>query len=183
MAIKIATGTLDELECEGLVLGHFADERPPRGRCGFADWRLNGLISNFIKEGKITGTFLEKVLIPSQKRIPSDKILLIGLGISADLTYDQLYAAGYTISETVSKIGWRNLAMDVPAGDRCRLDVSVMTEAIATGYMDFCGEARRWPVFSTEFLADSTCLDGVVQGLDRFQRNAGDMMMDVDMMI
>jgi len=32
-SIRIATGTLDEVRGEGLVLGLFADERPP-GRCG-----------------------------------------------------------------------------------------------------------------------------------------------------
>ena len=183
MAVKIATGTLDEFENDGLVLGCFADERPPRGYCGFADWRLNGLISMNLKEGKITGTFLERVLIPSQKRIPSGMILLIGLGVSVDLTYDQLYTVGYTIAETVSKMNWRTLAVDIPGERRCGLEVPVMTEAMAAGYMDFCSEKQQGTLSSIEFLADAACRDGVLRGLNRLRNNVGDITADVDMMI
>jgi hypothetical protein len=45
-------------------LGIFSDEKPPRGICGFIDWRLNGLISHQIKQGKIGGKFAEKVIFP-----------------------------------------------------------------------------------------------------------------------
>lgn len=175
MAIKISTETLDELDCEGLVLSFFADERPPRGLCGFADWRLNGAISRYIKEGRITGAYLEKVLIPSRQRIPSPKILLIGLGKSSEITYDQLYTAGYTISETIAGMGWRELVLDIPTGGRCPLQVPIMTEAVITGYADFCSEApARFPAHVTGILAGPSCLEDVMQGLARFRKNAGD---------
>ncbi len=181
MAIKISTETLDELDCEGLVLSFFADERPPRGLCGFADWRLNGTISRHIKEGRITGAYLEKVLIPSRERIPSPRILLIGLGQSSEITYDQLYTAGYTISETIAGMGWRELVLDIPAGGRCPLQVSIMTEAVITGYADFCSEdPGKFPAQVTGILADLSCLDDVMHGLERFRRNTGNAMnMDV----
>ncbi len=172
MPIKISTETLDELDYEGLVLGFFSDERPPRGLCGFADWRLNGMISKYLKEETITGTYLEKVLIPSRDRLPSAKILLIGLGRSADLTYDQLYTAGYTISETIAGLGWQELALDIPTGGRCGLEVPVMTEAMITGYADFLSEnVRKGSALLTGVLADSSCLEAVLDGLDRYRRN------------
>lgn len=183
MAIKITTGILDELDCEGLVLGIFADERPPRGRGGFADWRLNGLVSRHLKEGRISGAYLEKVLIPSEGRMPAGKVLLIGLGRSEDLTYDQLYTAGYTISETISGVEWQSLALDIPAGGRCLLDASLMTEAMVTGLVDFCCEAPRWPVRSTDLLADFSYLNGVVNGLECFRKNARDAAANVDIFL
>jgi hypothetical protein len=175
MALKISTETLDELDCEGLVLVFFSDERPPRGLCGFADWRLNGIISRYLKEGRITGAFLEKILIPSQERVPCERILLLGLGKSAELTYDQLYTAGYTISETVTGMGWREIALNIPSNVRCVLDVPVMTEAMITGYVDFCNEnLKRCSIQLTGLLADSSDLDGVLSGLERFRRNTGE---------
>jgi len=175
MALKISTETLDELDCEGMVLVFFSDERPPRGLCGFADWRLNGIISRHIKEGRIQGTFLEKILIPSQERVPCERILLLGLGESTGLTYDQLYTAGYTISETITGMGWRELALDVPSGGRCGLDISVMTEALITGYVDYCNEdMKKCSIQLTGLLADSSNLEGVLSGLERFRRNTGE---------
>lgn len=172
MALKISTETLDELDCEGLVLVFFSDERPPRGLCGFADWRMNGLISRNLKEGRIKGTFLEKILIPSQERVPCGRILLFGLGESTELTYDQLYTAGYTISETIIGMGWREIALNVPSNGRCGLDVPVMTEALITGYVDFCNEdLNRCSIQLTGLLADSSNLEGVLGGLERFRRN------------
>ncbi|HRR42792.1 MAG TPA: M17 family peptidase N-terminal domain-containing protein [Syntrophales bacterium] len=182
-SIRIATGTLDEVRGEGLVLGLFADERPPRGRCGFADWRINGLISMYMKGGLVTGDFLEKTLIPSQERIASPKILLIGLGKSEEITYDQFYTAGYTIAETVSGVGWREVVLDVPTRGDSRLDVSTMTEALITGYADYRGEARRWPVYSTDVLADSSCREEIVKGLDRFRRKGGKDLLELDVLI
>ncbi len=181
-SIRIATGTLDEVRGDGLVLGLFADERPPRGRCGFADWRMNGLISRYMKDGLVTGAFLEKTLLPSQERIACPKILLIGLGKSEDITYDQFYTAGYTIAETVSGIGWREVVLDVPTRSG-RLDVSTMTEALITGYADYRGEARRWPVYTTDVLADSSCREYIVKGLDRFRKNGGKDVLDFDVLI
>jgi len=174
MALKISTETLDELDCEGLVLVFFSDERPPRGLCGFADWRLNGIISRSLKEGRISGTFLEKILIPSQERVPCGRIFLLGLGDSSGLTYDQLYTAGYTISETISGMGWREIALNIPSGSRCGLDVPVMTEAMITGYVDGCNEdVKKCSIQMTGLVADSPDAGHVLSGLERFRRNSG----------
>ena len=69
MQIKITTDPPDTVNHEGLVLGFFMDERPPRGDCGLVDWRLNGLISRELAQGHIAGSFLEQTLIASHSRI------------------------------------------------------------------------------------------------------------------
>ena len=58
MQIKLTTESLDRLPHECLVLGFFSDERPPRGNGGFVDWRLNGLVSRLIADGKIRNVFI-----------------------------------------------------------------------------------------------------------------------------
>jgi len=101
----------------------------------------------------------------------------LGLGESTSLTYDQIYTAGYTIAETITGMGWREIVLDVPAGGRCGLDVPVMTEALITGYVDFCNEdLKRCSIQLTDLLADASSVDDVLAGMERFRRNTGKTM-------
>jgi len=90
MKITISTASPDALARETLILGFFSDERPPKGYCGLVDWRLNGVISTEIAAGRIAGTYLEKVACAFSGRIPASRLLLIGMGALAELTYDRL---------------------------------------------------------------------------------------------
>lgn len=136
MRIKVSSEPLDVLTYESLAFGFFSDERPPRGYCGLADWRMNGLVSKLIAAGKITGAFMEKVLICSNHRIPSPKILLVGLGESTQLTYEKLYAAGHTISQTLGEIECVDFAFDIPGSGRCNLEVPKMAVTVVSGIFD-----------------------------------------------
>ncbi|MEQ8161652.1 MAG: leucyl aminopeptidase, partial [Smithellaceae bacterium] len=64
MQVTLSTEAPDLPAHKCLALGIFSDEKPPRGVCGFIDWRLNGFISREIKQGRILGRFGEKVIIP-----------------------------------------------------------------------------------------------------------------------
>ena len=136
MQIKISTESLDALSPECLVLGLFSDDRPPRGPCGFADWRLNGLISNLIASGRITGALRENVMIDTCRRIPAPKLILHGLGPLAGLTLEALHEAGLHLAATLTGLRCRDFAFDVPAATRAGLDVAQMTESLIRGFFD-----------------------------------------------
>jgi Trk K+ transport system NAD-binding subunit len=141
MQIKVTTESLDRLQHECLVLGFFSDERPPRGNGGFVDWRLNGLVSRLIAEGRIRGEFSERVLIGPQRRIPPRKIVLFGLG-----------RAGISATKPSGTRGrgWRNgvrmhcydFAVEVPAAGRSLLEVAEMTAHFTTGMFEFLSGDR-----------------------------------------
>ncbi len=82
MEVILSTLQADAYECEILVVGFFEDERPLRGSTGWVDWRLNGVLSRYLLEKKLLGIWKEMILIPSQARILSPLILLVGLGKS-----------------------------------------------------------------------------------------------------
>jgi len=136
MKIKVSSESLDALTYDSLAFGFFSDERPPRGYCGLADWRLNGLVSNLIAEGKVTGAFMEKVLITSDQRSASPNIFLMGLGESAQLTYEKLYTAGSTILQTMGEVECTNFAFDIPGAGRCDLEVPKMAVAVVSGVFE-----------------------------------------------
>ena len=111
MKITISTASPDVLARETLILGFFSDERPPKGYCGLVDWRLNGMISNEIAAGRISGNFLEKVACSFPGRIHVSRLLLFGMGALTELTYDRLYNAGFEICRMASGIGATDLAL------------------------------------------------------------------------
>ena len=65
MDIILSTEAGDLQECDVLVTGFFQDERPLKGSSGWIDWRLNGMISHFLIEKRLTGDWKETTLIPS----------------------------------------------------------------------------------------------------------------------
>ena len=173
MAIKIeAIKTLDDLNHDGLILGFFSDERPPRGHCGFADWRLNGMISKQIFDGNLAGSNFEKVLIAADRRLPSSKILLIGLGLIAELSYDILYSAGYAFAGNVENLKWDDFAFEIPGTGRCNLEMPIMTEAVLTGFFDaFSKNIANLEVLNPVLLIGQEMMEPVLDGVERFKKN------------
>jgi len=174
MKIWLSTASPDALARETLILGFFSDERPPRGYCGRVDWRLNGMISAEIAEGRISGSFLEKIAYAFPARIRAAHLLLFGLGALSDLTYDRLYNAGFEMARTVVGIGATDLALPMPAAGRGPLQLAGMTEALITGIFDGCArEPERLSALDLEIPAHPRSTAEIRRGLDRFRRQAG----------
>lgn len=176
MQIKITTESPDTLKREGLALGFFMDERPPRGACGLVDWRMNGLISREIAQGHIAGTFMEKIFITSPSRLAISKILLIGLGALHELTCERLYLSAYLLSETMDGIGCNDFVFNLPAAGRCHLGISDMAEAMVRGCFDFLSkDIEKWATASTGILAEESHLEDVITGLQNFKSHVRDV--------
>jgi len=174
MKIKITTASPDALNHDTLILGFFSDERPPRGYCGLVDWRLNGMISNAIAGGRISGIFLEKLACAFPERIRVSRLLLFGLGALSELTCDKLYNAGYEMARTVIGIGATDLALPVPAAGRGPLSLDGMTEAMITGIFDGLGRApEKLPTVILEIPGEPDHTRDTRRGVDLFRRRTG----------
>ncbi|MBL8914377.1 MAG: peptidase M17 [Archangium sp.] len=62
------------------------DERPLSGAAGFVDWRLCGEFSRILKTGFFTGTPGDKLLLPTESRVPARKLFAVGLGKTSSIT-------------------------------------------------------------------------------------------------
>ncbi len=176
MRIKITTESLDTLSCECLALGFFSDERPPRGYCGFVDWRVNGMISREIARGRLSGQFMEQTLFAPPPRIGASKILLWGMGPVTELTNEKLHLTGHNLSQIMENIRCSDFAFSIPAAGRCPLPVSGMTESIIRGRFDFLSQdIEKWASSSTTILADESYLEDVLAGLNNFRCSARDV--------
>ena len=175
MQIKVTTESLDRLPHECLVLGFFSDERPPKGNGGFVDWRLNGLVSRLIADGKISGAFSERVLLESQQRLPLQKIVLFGLGKRRELSYETLREAGARMTETAVRIHCYDFAVEVPGAGRSLLEVAEMTTQFTTGMFDYLsGNLEHLSTVNPCLLSDETFFQKTLLGIHKLRLNVKD---------
>jgi hypothetical protein len=175
MQLTISTANPDLPKHECLALGLFADEKPPRGTSGFIDWRLNGMISREIKQGRISGEFKEKIVIPYPQSIGAEMLLLFGLGNSHDISYDKIYNAAYLITEAAYGMSRHTFAFELCGEGRYNLATANIVEAMVTGIFDFLSE-------DVERISNMTCcivtsrahLQEVSLGIQQFKTNVND---------
>jgi hypothetical protein len=175
MQLNLSTENPDLPKHKCLALGIFADERPPRGICGFIDWRLNGLISMEIKQGRISGDFKEKIVIPFPGRIGTEILLLFGLGNISDINYDKIYNASYLITQAVDGMALNSFAFDLYGAGRSDLVTSNVAEAVITGIFDFlCSDIDKLSGMNACLVTSSTKLQEVSLGIKQFKNNVND---------
>lgn len=175
MQLNLSTENPDLPRHKCLALGIFADEKPPRGICGFMDWRLNGMISREIKQQRIRGDFEEKIIIPFLPRIGSDVLLLFGLGNASDINYDKIYNAAYLTAQTLDKMALDSFAFEFYGEGRVNLVTSNIVEAVVTGFFDFLSSDVE--KLSRTRACAVTCpgsFQAVFQGLRQFKSNVDD---------
>jgi hypothetical protein len=175
MQLILSTENPDLPKHKCLALGIFADEKPPRGICGLIDWRLNGMISSEIKQGRISGEFKEKIVIPFPQRIGAEMLLLFGLGNSHDINYDKIYNAAYLITETVCGLSLHSFAFEICGEDRSSLVTSNITEAMVTGIFDFLStDIEKIANMTACIVTSPSHLPEIYTGIQQFKNNVND---------
>lgn len=175
MQLNISTENPDLPKHECLVLGLFADEKPPRGTTGFIDWRLNGMISREIKQGRISGAFEEKTVIPFPQRIGAEILLLLGLGNTADINYDKIYNTAYIMAETVYGMSRHSFAFEICGENRTGLVTANIVEAMITGVFDFISaDIEKIINMSCCIITSPAYLRDVSLGIQQFKTNVND---------
>ena len=170
MQIHLSTEPPDLPKHKCLVLGIFSDEKPPCGICGFIDWRLNGLISHQIKQGKIGGKFAEKVIFPFPQRIGTEILMLFGLGNRATANYDKIQTAAYQIISAVDAMLLDNFAFDLPGENRISMDTADIAQAMVTGFFDYLSKDEEKLAKMTPCIVTSVAqLKNVSTGIKNFK--------------
>lgn len=85
--LTVGLEALDSLSgVEALCCFVTEDERPLSGAAGFLDWRLCGELSRVLGSGFFIGAPGDKLLVPTDARVPARRIFAIGLGRSQSVT-------------------------------------------------------------------------------------------------
>jgi hypothetical protein len=136
MDIVLSLELMDMQECDLLVSGFFQDERPLKGSSGWMDWRLNGALSGFLIEKKLTGDWPETLLIPSQGRVRARMILLFGLGKVREYSYLRLRESFPYLLETIKKLKTSNICFSLPYEENDGVDCGKLVEVLIEGIAD-----------------------------------------------
>jgi hypothetical protein len=136
MDVILSTEGIDLQECDILVTGFFQDERPLKGSSGWVDWRLNGMVSRFLIEKRLTGDWKETILIPSQGRITPRMILLLGLGKVKEYSYLHLRELSPFILETLKKLNTSNACLSLPYEESYNVDCGKLAEVLIESIAD-----------------------------------------------
>jgi leucyl aminopeptidase len=90
MEIKAITGELTRIETGAIIVGQYEDEKTPQGETAAVDKKLGGAIADMIKQGDIKGKAGEITPIHTLGKLPSSRILVLGLGKQKELTVNKL---------------------------------------------------------------------------------------------
>ncbi len=147
MDVILSKETIDLQESELLITGFFQDERPLQGTAGWLDWRLNGRLSRFLLEKKLTGEWKERTLIPSQRRVSPKWIVLFGLGKVKAYSYLTVRELVPSIHETIKHLKTTHIGISLPYGEEYDVDCGKLAEVILEGFIDLldqCPSDRTW---------------------------------------
>ena len=144
MDVILSTEGVDLQECDLLVTGFFEDERPLKGSSGWVDWRLNGSLSEFLLEKRLTGHWKEKTLIPSQGRMAPRMTLLVGLGKVKEYSYLHLREICPHLLEAVKNLKASSICLSLPYEESYNVDCGKLVEILIEGIAD-CLNSHRFP--------------------------------------
>ena len=112
MQIRALSERVTRIRTEILVLGFFQDVRPVRGLAGEVDWIHNGIFSHLMKLQKLKGQCGEAMLLASEAKLLTPKVLLVGLGQSPSYNDSVLLQVLLDIRSRLAALKVKRFAME-----------------------------------------------------------------------
>jgi hypothetical protein len=112
MKIQVRKGNCLDYKGEVIILFHFSDIRPLTGNLALLDWRCNASVSILWKRKQDLLKFGQLTIIATQGKIPTDTVILAGLGAIDTLDRDLRKEACRLALEAALKVGAREVAVD-----------------------------------------------------------------------
>jgi hypothetical protein len=86
--VQVRGGNLLNFRGDALLLFHHSDVRPLKGSVALVDWRLNAAVSILWKRKRELLRFGQLTVVATQGKLPSETIILAGLGLSDEFSAD-----------------------------------------------------------------------------------------------
>ena len=120
--VGVTTSPFERVVADVAIAGFFQSERPLRGAAGRADWRLCGLVSDLLADGRLREKTGAAVLVPGAGRLAADRVMLVGLGRRPRLDAARVHEASAAAIRRGILLGARRLALAPPTGDAAVAD-------------------------------------------------------------
>ena len=177
MEIRVVQGNIAQMESDCIVVNLFEGVTAPGGATGALDQALDGAISRLIASGDFTGKAESTALLYSDGKIPSPRVLLVGLGKAEKFDLHGVCRASAIAAKALAKTGGvRKYTTIVHGAGIAGLDTAQASQSVAEGALMAVYQATQYKreqkaagldsctvvEFSQEKLADVTA--GVKRG-------------------
>jgi hypothetical protein len=164
LRVVLATQPFERVEAEVAVATFFESDRPLRGAAGRADWRLCGLLSALLEQGRLAGSPSDALLVPTGGRLRSPLLLAVGLGSSQGFGAGQVSAAARAALTRVLDLGLRSASLGIPGEWIGAVPARPAAEALARGALQVLAE--RGGSFDLGLLVSEPAAGRALRGLE-----------------
>ncbi|MCK9519375.1 MAG: leucyl aminopeptidase family protein, partial [Dehalococcoidia bacterium] len=133
MDIRVSAGDITGFDADVVVVNLFEGVTAPGGATGAVDRALDGAISKLIELRDIRGKSGELTTIHTFGKIPAHRVVVAGLGKSADFDVDAVRNLAANVTRYVRKPGVGRVATILHGAGIAGLDAEACAQAIAEG--------------------------------------------------
>jgi len=133
MKIKAVTGNITDIKAGAIILGCYQDTKHMDDIVEAVDNVLKGAISNLIKQGDIKGKPGEYTLLYSCGLMPTDRIIIAGMGKKKDLTTGKISGSVADACRRLRQKGVSDIATSLLGAGINRIKTDRATQAITEG--------------------------------------------------
>jgi leucyl aminopeptidase len=108
--VTVQQGSIDRIAADAVAVNLFQGARQPAGATGAIDQALGGEISDILAGGDFKGELGDVLVLYTRGRIPTARVIVVGLGPRANFGPEQIRRAAATAAARALKLGVRRLA-------------------------------------------------------------------------
>lgn len=142
--VKVVTGDIVQAKADAIVVNLFQGVTQPGGATGAADTALGGQIADYLKLGEFKGKAKEVAVLATRGRIPSPRVILVGLGEAKQFTLDRVRQVSARAAVAARERGCRTLATIVHGAGIGRMDPMRAAHAVVEGSLLGLYEFREY---------------------------------------
>jgi len=112
---------VDRIEAPLVAVPYFSDQRPLEGPAGLLDWRLDGLLTAQLLQGKTPGNPGDRYLVKANHKVSAEWVMFVGCGKQPLQDKDSAAHVVAEILNTVGQAGIKQFAIGLPVESRERV--------------------------------------------------------------
>ncbi|TAK08674.1 MAG: leucyl aminopeptidase [Candidatus Manganitrophaceae bacterium] len=132
MEFKVQRGPLTKQASEVLILGHYEGEGL-LPEAASIDKAIGGKIQEVLASEEFTGKFLQTLLLRTDRKIASPRLLLLGLGKRSEVTLDRIRQAAGRAATQIREMKFGQFATQIHGKGLPRIAIQDLAQAMVEG--------------------------------------------------
>ena len=133
MQIEVRIGAIQEVEADAVVVNLLEGVTAPGGATAAVDRALEGRIARILAAGDFRGRLGETLVLYTDGRIPSPRVILVGLGPEASFNAEKVRHAAAAAAQRARELRVRRLATVIHGAGRGGLSPQEAAQATVEG--------------------------------------------------